>query len=242
MDKNIRKAEYYVCRDEETGRILYLKPKKSLILKRDTGKFEEVTQEEYYGYSRNNLITKGFYTMNPSISGTTLQEYLLKKSIFANKHKFSDFNCRTIWNLLNAKTSTKEANLPGFEGPVKITTLSGDLLVKDSNDNPMFVQEGYSIVLLGDASVRYLELLCQNACNGIYQSARDIEAFIAEADKLDKKGPHPYYVCETCGETFNDLNAFLCHLIETKHKDSIIENHPYDREIIRVKNLIENNN
>lgn len=230
--------EFIIKENSGTGLKEIFKEVKSLFGKT---KLKKVSPDEYYRYSRDYLLSsKGNYSICPKLKGSNMLEYLTEKSNYNNQHFTSDFNCRTIWKL-----NIKNEQIIGF-GPLQIKNFSGTMEVRTEDGtlvfSPMDIQFSLPVNSTIMASTRILELLLQNACNGIYQNARDVEEYNIQVRKdcnlpLDT----PLYVCEECGETFANLDEFFCHLIKEAHFDSILTSHPFDKEVLRVKKLVEEN-
>lgn len=198
-------------------------------------KFKKSSPEELFGYSKK-LLKEDKYKL-PLVEGLNKELYLSMKASYGMKNNFSDFETRTKWTFI-CKEDVCDEKIDKF-GKYYIGCLEGNVIVKDENNNLIF--EGYikhPYVQNYRMTPKCLELLFQNATNGIYQNARDIEAFHNEMEKMTGVEREHNWICEECNEKFKTLDELFCHLIEEQHHDSILDCHPYDKECLRVRNLI----
>ena len=204
---------------------------------------KKVTETNFFSFSKDELERTGSYAIVPHIEKGAIKysilQYLEDKAKFNLKNNLSDFNFRTIWKFKINKEETNSTN------GVELKTTIGELNCYDEKGRPVLSPLTMEFTMPitdkgGVPSSRTIELLIQNACNGKYQTARDIEEYEYSFmhDMGDTIGRNLYY-CEECGEEFKNLNEFFYHLIDQEHFDSILTSHKYDKEVLRVKELIE---
>ena len=193
----------------------------------------------FFNYSSVCLKETNKYTLCPNIEKMSMDTYLKEKAYYNNKHYFSDFNMRTIWTY-----DIKNEEIEEFEYEEEVyylVRIIGIVSIYAPNDKMLTRIEDFKFNYLKNYkySKRYIELLMQNACNGIYQTARDIDEMYKE---LYSSANHslPVWCCDTCMEVFVNLDEFFYHLIEEGHMDGVFNEHPFDNEVKRVKNLVEN--
>lgn len=200
-------------------------------------KLKKVSSKELFTFTRT-CFEKDRQFIIPSISGITKENYLSAKASYGLFNNFSDFNQRTVWSFTpesNVYDMLEEDGQIFYVGKIK-----GKIVVKGEDGRVIF--EGmltHPYASPFKMSAKCVELLFQNATNGVYQTARDLEAVNKELNELSNNKDRALWICESCGEKFNTLDEFFCHLIEEKHWDSILECHPYDKECTRVRSLIE---
>lgn len=224
-------ADFYV--EFKDGKLIkILKSVKGFFNKK---KLKDASQDELFGYTKS-LLKENKYQL-PIVEGLNQETYLSMKATYGMRHNFSDFGQRTSWTFICKEDVCKE--ITDKEGKFYIGQLEGDVIVKGANNQIIF--EGnirHPYIHNFRMTPKCLELLFQNATNGIYQTARDIEAIHKEFDKLTGEEREFNWICEECGQKFKTLDELFCHLIEEQHHDSILDCHPYDKECIRVRNLI----
>lgn len=228
--------EYVVIKNKETKLKEVFREVKTIFGKK---KLKKVSLDEYYSFTRNSLKeNKNGYRISPKVKGEDSISYLANKSVYNREHFVSDFDFRTTWSL----TLKEENHYLENNKPVK--DLNFDLVVYDTKGNILFGSKDFIFTTEesedSEAIRELLEYLYQNACNGIYQTARDIEGYILASRKVYQvQEDAPLYKCEECGELFYSLNEFFYHLIEEGHLDSILTTFPFDKEVLRVKKLVE---
>lgn len=201
----------------------------------------KVSKNDFFNFSANCLRKEKKYTICPSIDGLSMDTYLKEKAFYNNKHFFSDFNTRTTWFFDIANEEVEVVEYDEEDEKIYLVHLTGKVRVYLPDGNLLFEMDNFKFNYANffKYSKRYVELLLQNACNGIYQSARDIDEIHKELYASANKDL-PIWGCDTCNETFNNVDEFYCHLIEEGHNDGIFTSHPFDKEAQRVKQLVAN--
>lgn len=226
-------VDFYVERTEKGYK--FFKPVKGLFNKM---KKKEVSADEFFAFSRNLLKERGFIL--PKIKGISKEAYMDLKASYGLEKAKSDFGQRTKWSFLCQEENAEEIVFSGYK--LYQGNLKGIFTVRGENNELLLEGEmNYPYIQAHKMTPRMVELLLQNSSNGIYTSARDIENFNAEVDRITgiEYSSKDNWICEECGKTFKTIDEFFCHLIEEKHQDSVLETHPYDKECIFVKNQIE---
>ena len=227
------KDTYYIAKIEDGKLSVYTKTKRFF-----KERLEKADLRKFYLEGKESLRTGAAYSIIPAVSGLSAQEYLFQKGIFNLEKKESDFGRRTIWRLKDTKKSVETADCGGttlyhglLNGTIEITDEEGRLLFSSKNYR-------FEYVDTFEIDEHTVELLNQNACNGVYQTARETFELINIFTKK-RTGLNAQLRCEECGEIFDSIPAFYSHLIETKHYDSVLDSNIYDPEVIRIKNLVK---
>lgn len=205
-------------------------------------KLTKVSLIEFFNSSKRYLVQTGKYSIFPSMVGISPTTYLTNKAEFNLLNGFSDFNQRTTWKINNFGEEHKK--IMEVEGtPVYEGKIFGSLYINDAKGNTMMKIDDFELPFINShiVSEKEAELLLQNACNGVFTTARDRVSLLDEVQKNEGLG-NTRFICEECGEIFDSLPEFFSHLIETGHKDSILTMHKYDPEIKKVIGLMNNSN
>ena len=201
-------------------------------------KIKKVSLNEFFLLGKNSLKKSNSYEMLPQVDGISPTSYLYQKSLFNLDNKESDFGKRTIWRISNPSIESRPFVLK--ETTYYETFLRGNLKVSDESGRIILEEPDYRFFHLGleKIDVRFVELLNQNASNGVLQTARETFELVDMVTK-NLQGNNAVLKCEECGEIFHSIPEFYSHLIENKHYDSILDSNIYDPEVIRIRNLVK---
>ena len=203
-------------------------------------KMVDVSKNEFFDYSSKYFKETGEYIVYPNVKNMEMATYLKEKAYYNNKHFFSDFNMRTTW-LYNVKEENVKEYIDEYEDDTYyLVKIVGNVRIYSSDSRLMLELKNFEFEYLSTFkySKRYIELLMQNACNGIYQSARDIDEMYKELYTASNNAL-PVWCCSTCTKVFMNLDEFYSHLIEEEHMDGIFTEHPFDEEVQRIKRTIQ---
>lgn len=227
------KDTLYIAKIEDGKLSIYTKTKRFF-----REKLEKVDLRKFFSEGKESIKLGKSYSIIPAVSGLSSQDYLYQKSLFNLHKRESDFGQRTIWKLRDTKWDIETANIDNLT--LYHGLLNGTLEISDTNGTLLFSSKNYSFEYVDtfEMDEHIIELLNQNACNGVYQTARETFELI---DIFTKKrtGLNAKLRCEECGEIFDSIPAFYSHLIENKHYDSILDSNIYDPEVIRIKNVVK---
>lgn len=201
-------------------------------------KFNKVELKRFFTLGKESLSTGRLcYSIVPRVSGLSPQDYLYMKSDYNLKHKESDFGKRVLWDIADIE---EECSTEIIEGNTYYSgSLTGKITITDTEENIIFQSDNWHFNYFDKFKMdaKFIKLLNQNACNGIYQTAREQFDLVTQfsegrCEKASKLR------CEVCDEIFDSIPEFFCHMIEENHYDSILDDFIYDPEVIRIKNLI----
>ena len=204
----------------------YYEKKKSLLGKL---KLKLVNPSEVYLTNMKSL-SENIFTPYPVVESISSLSFLSKKTEFLRRNNLSDFKNK-VKCIFKTTERTEDEAVVKVLGNLEIYNENGNLMINSDNIEFIYIDSPELNITDEDIAVIF-----QNSFNGAKISFRDYEKHHNILTRLDNL---PLVYCDECKKPFYSLDDFYCHLIEEKHNSKALDEFPYDREAIRVKNLIE---
>lgn len=178
----------------------------------------------------------------PNIKNLSLIGFLYGKYKYHLKENTSDFGKSVKFKIDNfyfdKVDSVQLEKLKGINNDNYfwgILNFSGTMF--DLDNNELFkIKQLKSILKVPKMVTKdFLEDLFSLSFSGIYNSARNEEKVMKF---FDENIGNSYY-CSVCDKHFSSLDELYSHILESKHKDTILNMFPYDEELKRIKNIID---